>query len=277
MEGESPKRLTRQIKYPQHRGSAFRRGSDYTRGAAAERGSDHTRGAAAERGSYGIILRCSSTDRYLIIQRRDTIEYMVFVRGRVPRYLYPVYFSRMTPAERNRLVTFTFAQMWEDLWINNTSRFYRVVYPDAKARFENVRDQVPALLAKYPSQVTEPSWGFPKGKLNGPSESPLRAAVREFEEETRIKLDGDRILTDVPPITETFAGTNGNIYSTTYFFAEIAEEPPIEYTTANRMRANTVSEEVATMKWVAAADLGQYLSERQMRDCRVPPRHHGPN
>ena len=212
--------------------------------------------------SYGIILSAKNTGRFLICQRRDTIEYTEFVRGRVPKSLYRVYFSQMTQTERDRLLRYTFIQLWDDLWVNHNNRFYREVYPNAKAKYTEVYPSLPALLEAYPSAVKAPSWGFPKGKLNYSSEKHERAALREFIEETCIRLDYKNLL-DIPYVTETFVGTNGKLYSTTYLIAQVDQETPIAYSTPNAMRPNTVSEEIADLKWVSLEQSRVFLNERR--------------
>lgn len=221
--------------------------------------------------SYGLILCAKNTGRFLIAQRRDTIEYTEFIRGRVSKYLYPVYFSRMTAIERWRLVSYTFNQLWDDLWVNHNNKFYREAYPNARSKFALVKPNLEMLLRNFPIQQPHttttnsgPSWGFPKGKLNYASEKPEHAAIREFIEETRIQLDYKNLI-DAPSLTETFTGTNGKVYSTTYFIALVDEETPIQYTTPNCMRPNTVSEEIADMRWVSIETAReQYLIERRV-------------
>jgi 8-oxo-dGTP pyrophosphatase MutT (NUDIX family) len=221
--------------------------------------------------SYGIILTCKKTGRFLISQRRDTIEYTEFIRGKVSKSLYKVYFSQMTKTERSRLTTYTFSQLWDDLWVNHSNRIYRDMYATAKAKFDENKLQLPKLLEAYPSDVLQPIWGFPKGKLNFSTEKHEKAAMREFIEETNIDIDYRNLL-DIPAVTETFLGTNGKTYSTTYLVSSVDSEVPIKYTTSNCMRPNTVSEEISDLKWVTVEESKEYLNERRqelLRDLEI--------
>jgi 8-oxo-dGTP pyrophosphatase MutT (NUDIX family) len=200
--------------------------------------------------SYGILLFYIDPDDkiwYLLAQRRDTIEYADFLRG---RYSFPnleTYFGLMTLEERDRLTKYSFDELWDDLWVNHDNRFYRDVRPKAKAKYESNRQLMLDLLESTDSTTTEPGWGFPKGKKNL-NETEIECAFREFKEETKMSLDYLNLL-NLPPSTEVFKGTNGRMYSTVYYIAQVDHKIPIQKITTQGLRSETVSEEISNLAW----------------------------
>lgn len=205
--------------------------------------------------SYGILLfYVDDNDQlvYLLSQRRDTIEYAEFLRGRYTRHNLDTYFSRMTPDERTRLEKYTFDELWDDLWINHDNRFYRDMQPKAKSKFEQNHDLLQEMLENTTTTVLEPRWGFPKGKRNI-QESELECSFREFQEETRMSIDYLNLL-NLPPCTEVFKGSNGKMYSTIYYVAQVDHEIPIRKMVTNGLRTETISEEISNLRWCTISE-----------------------
>jgi 8-oxo-dGTP pyrophosphatase MutT (NUDIX family) len=207
--------------------------------------------------SYGLVLfYIDSYDKiwYLIAQRRDTIEYTDFLRG---RYSYPnltSYFRLMTPSERERLQKYTFDELWDDLWLNHDSNYFREMRAKAHARYKTNFETMDKLLKTTVSFVSEPRWGFPKGRKNH-GETDLECAFREFKEETRMSVDYLNLL-NIPPSIETFKGSNGKMYSTVYYIARVNYKIPIcKLKYHGQIRTETVSEEISNLMWGTFKDI----------------------
>ena len=205
--------------------------------------------------SYGIILiHIDDNDViwYLLSQRRDTIEYADFLRGRYSYINLEPYFKLMTNDERKRLETYPFDELWDDLWVNHNNRFYREVRPKAKAKY-NTNAQIRCkLLKETRSNITEPSWGFPKGKKNL-RETEIECAFREFIEETKMSLDHTNLMS-LAPSTEVFKGSNGKMYSTVYYIAKVDHKIPIKKMPIQGLRTETISEEISNLRWCTIDD-----------------------
>ena len=123
--------------------------------------------------SYGIIVCIQDRSsppgivryKYLLIQRRDTFEYMDFLRGIWTSYTTPEFlFSRMTTLERDRLLNYSFNDLWKDLWIHDYG-IAKDGRQKAIRRFNLVYNRISDLV-KYTrnvnpdgSIITEPPWG----------------------------------------------------------------------------------------------------------------------
>lgn len=200
--------------------------------------------------SYGIILFYIDSSQkiwYLLSQRRDTIEYSDFLRGRYNPLDLDVYFKLMTPDERYRLANFTFEELWDDLWVNHDNKYYLNIKPKAKIKFDHQKSHIDKYLKMNPSIVSEPIWGFPKGKRNY-RENEIECAVREFREETRLSIDYINLIS-LPPSVEVFKGSNGKMYSTVYYVAQVTELIKYKKIPLHGIRKETISEEISNLRW----------------------------
>ena len=217
------------------------------------------------------------TPMFLIYQRRDTFEYMDFLRGAWSdeRQL-PLLFSGMCIGERERVRQYPHDALWDDLIIDHDCKLYKDGYPKAKRKFETIKDKIPHLLDTTMSYVVEPPWGFPKGKKSNPLEDPIDCALRETSEETRIKLflngEPDESQSDgvfariwnIKPFFESFKGSNGKIYNTYYYLVELAEMKVSEkIPTPHCIRKETLSDEARDLRWVTYEEACSLLNPRR--------------
>lgn len=203
--------------------------------------------------SYGILLYFKGIDssdaprQYLLAQRRDTVEYTDFIRGKYPISCLEKYVSLMSIPERNRLCNYSFDDLWDDLWVNREAKGYKESKAKAKEKFDKNIDKVLEYINASVSTVLEPSWGFPKGRKNS-FETEIECAFREFKEETRLCINHFNLV-NMPPIKETFKGSNGKMYSTVYYIAKTDEKLSIKKRLCDGIRTDTISEEIADLKW----------------------------
>lgn len=208
--------------------------------------------------SYGLILftMISSVPHFLIYQRRDSYEYMDFVRGmwsREPQIRSLL--SLMTNEERTRLTSYSFDELWKDLWIDHECRVYMEGYDRAKRKFESILPHLPLLLKETKGDhACNLPWGFSKGKkTDSLKETGQQCALRELKEETRVQIgsDDDIKIWDLEPFIEYYKGTNEKNYSTHYYVAE-CKVPHIfeKMKTPQCIRKETLSEEASDAKWV---------------------------
>jgi len=218
--------------------------------------------------SYGIILilnECNKEPKFLICQRRDTIEYADFLRGKITKKCLSIYLKLMTQIEQEKILKYNFDELWDDLWVSHTCRLYKESYEYAKGKYNQYIEEAKKILLEMKLNDTinfdinkEPPWGFPKGKKHL-TENELECALREFKEETKIYLDYKYVL-NIPELVETFRGSNGIFYQTIYYIAQINELPKINKI-KNGERGDIISEEIMDLKFVTINEAKQYLSE----------------
>ena len=174
--------------------------------------------------SYGIIgyKIISGEVNYMMIQRKDTMGYTDFVRGKYREFnkneLLNIFIQEMTPREKKNIRTLSFDRIWNDMWICKKSGIYITEYNRAKAKFNNL--DLDALPLDEPSRYTTKEFGFPKGRKNS-CESCLNCAIREFQEETGFNKNDITLHEDIEPLIETFTGSNGVCYTHVYYLANV--------------------------------------------------------
>ena len=203
--------------------------------------------------SFGLILfhKDSNGDvKFIVQQRRDTFEYMDFIRGLWrSEFQIKSLLSRMTPSERLRIKNYSFQELWDDLFIQTNSKIYTDLHPKAKKKYSYIQNTIADLVDSTQTHVTEQPWGFPKGKKAHPDESEIECAIRETEEETRIHRSSFIVYPEIK-IHEEFVGTNSKKYETFYYLAQLKYYIiPCRLKTPHCIREDTLSEEVQDIKY----------------------------
>lgn len=202
---------------------------------------------------------------YLIVQRRDTIEYVDCLRPKCPISQMEKWITLMTPDERQRIVQYidNFPTLWHDLTLKKNSERDEI-YLRAKKRFEENKDKILTFINNSSSEVLDLPWGFPKGRKNS-GETPQNCAIREFEEETSLKKGPIRLFIN-DFVREEFKGSDGKDYATNYFIYETFCRLPIRYKKSGSFipsREMTISNEINDMKWVTLEEAKTLLNSRR--------------
>jgi len=183
--------------------------------------------------SFGIICyRIKNNNvEYLMIQRKDSLSFMEFIRGRYKvtdeEYLLDL-INNMTEGEKSMLLDGDFDKIWNYAWtqqnINNTVK-HTTEYCESKKKYNTVfaTNFFINNLKKDKNNNYEQEWGFPKGRRKL-KESNTDCAIREFCEETRISKKDFNIVKDINPFQEIFYGTNNILYKHLYYIAKIDKD-----------------------------------------------------
>lgn len=185
--------------------------------------------------------------RFLLIQRKDSLNFVEFVRGKyMPNdigYITSI-LRNMTKKEQQKLLDLDFDNLWKNVW-GKTNKSHRNDYDISINKYNQIKNLLPQLIKENPSHWDEPEWGFPKGRRNA-MEKDLACAIREFEEETNILRDKFRILENILPVSETFFGSNHIHYCHKYFLAICDPNTRAEMSTQN----HHMIREIGDIKWL---------------------------
>jgi len=170
--------------------------------------------------------------KFLMIQRKDTMGYIDFIRGKYPnnekdRYnLIKTCLNEMTKTEKNNLLTKSFDQLWSDLWVNHASNTFKNEYENAKYKYSQLN--VVELVNNSNNHYDFQEFSFPKGRREM-KETNIACAEREFFEETGYSKDTYEFLKNYPTIQEDFVGTNGITYRHIYYVVKMKDKvsPPL--------------------------------------------------
>ena len=158
----------------------------------------------------------------------------------------------MTISEREQILTSTFDELWESLWMNKNVRQYQNEYSHSKKKFDILNNGliVTQLNQKLtledfhrlaPKDYTEQEWGFPKGRRNL-KENDLQAAIRECNEETGLSKQDYDIIEKAPKFQEVFLGTNNIRYKHIYFLAKYNSNKALQIDLENSVQLLEISE-----------------------------------
>lgn len=173
--------------------------------------------------------------RYLLVQRKDSIGFLDFVRGKYDQKMQrdkvlELLVGEMTLDEKLKLLNCNFDQIWSDMWLNKNSRIYKYDYEIAKKKFKNVDIEHMIKSSLEETKWLDTEFSIPKGRKNN-QEYTLECAIREFSEETGLKRQNITIINNYKPVEEIFHGSNGVVYKHVYYLAEINTDiiPAINY------------------------------------------------
>jgi len=199
--------------------------------------------------------------QFLTIRRKDTFGFIDFMRGKYTLYNKDYIMNmitQMTTAEKEYLLTYTFAELWKHIWgENELGNQYKHEENGSRDKFEQLRTGVlhrgetyslASLIedSKQYKHWEEPEWGFPKGRRNY-QEKDYDCAIREFCEETGFRPNCLDIIHNIYPYEEVFTGSNYKSYKHKYYIAHIPYKSSEELTGFERT-------EVSKMEWKTIDD-----------------------
>jgi 8-oxo-dGTP pyrophosphatase MutT (NUDIX family) len=184
---------------------------------------------------------------YLLIQRKDTLGYVEFMRGKYDElnkdYIITL-LETMTQGEVENIKKYSFDELWNMLWLNKNIKQYQTEYEISKRKFNNLMNNKYFIFEKLIEDAdiiyTEKEWGFPKGRRNL-RETDYNCALREFEEETNFKKDDYSILRNIKPVEEIFYGSNNIKYKHIYYIAKCIKAKNLEIDPSNYYQFTEVS------------------------------------
>jgi len=208
--------------------------------------------------SLGVILYKVENGKikYLMVQRRDTLGFVEFMRGKYnlenSKYIFEL-FKIMTESERIKILNNDFDYLWQNLWMNKNLKKFQNEYNNSKKKFNILKKGIEIDNKKISLLIIHnsvniywktPEWGFPKGRRNL-RETDLQCAKREFEEESGYTSESYVIHTELDPVIELFSGTNNIRYKHIYYIGRSLCDVNL---TINKDNFNQASE-ISKIKW----------------------------
>lgn len=194
------------------------------------------------------INNANDTIQFLLIQRKDSLSFVEFIRGKYNHYD-EEYIGRlirgMTQKEQQYILRKSFDELWNYVWGESSNlKSHKNDYENSEKKFIAIKDKIPELIKDNESKWDEPEWGFPKGRRN-PRETDLNCAIREFQEETGLSRQDFTVIQNTQPISETFFGSNQVHYCHKYFIAVCNKSTEVTLNTNNPHMLR----EIGGIKW----------------------------
>jgi 8-oxo-dGTP pyrophosphatase MutT (NUDIX family) len=173
---------------------------------------------------------------YLLIQRKDSLGYVDFLRGKYNEYneyhLKNI-IQEMTDYEIDQILNHNYETLWTKLWNEKNIPFDL----RHKEKMLFVLKHKAYLFRK--SGWVLPEWGFPKGRRNY-KEKDVECALREFSEETGYLKQHIVLMHNLVPFEEVFTGSNLKSYKHKYYLG---------FMPFTLYRAKFQKSEIGNMKW----------------------------
>jgi|TARA_B110000259_G_scaffold187844_1_gene243591 8-oxo-dGTP pyrophosphatase MutT (NUDIX family) len=185
--------------------------------------------------SYGIIcyLKKNENIEYLMIQRKDSLCYIEFLRGRYKpenmNYLLKL-FKYITPKEKENILKLDFDILWEKLWRDYDLNKFKKDYNHSKNKFNKIKNGylVKDVLINFNYLINntiinkiiynDTEWEWPKGRRNL-NEHNIKCAIREFEEESGLPKNKIELLS-TKSYEEVYIAVNNVRYRHVYYIAK---------------------------------------------------------
>lgn len=208
--------------------------------------------------SLGVILfkydKLLNIIKYLLVRRKDSIGYIEFIRGKYVlsdiKYIKKI-IAEMSQEELIRIQKVNFNKLWQLLWMDTNSSYYKKDYKKALEKFEKIRAgytkgvikiTLSGLISENKTYWKETEWGLPKGRRNL-KETNLQAANREFREETSMYNNKDYcIYTNHKIFEEEYVGSNNVTYKHIYYIAKYLGNKEIRLDPNNHDQKKEISD-----------------------------------
>ena len=186
---------------------------------------------------------------YLMIRRKDSFGYIVFVRGKYSpndiEYLQNI-FNEMSVHEKQYIRDNVFDTLWKTMWQIDDIINIKGEYIISSKKYDILASSglLEQLLNNSNTEWTETEWEFPKGKRNM-LEKEVDCALREFEEETGVPALNISIIENVTPFEETYIGSNHKSYKHKYYLGyvnDICYEMKFQESEVSKIEWKTISE-----------------------------------
>ena len=213
--------------------------------------------------SYGVILYQideHKIPRIVMIERKDSLSFIEFIRGKYKNAMNITYIklliSRMTEDEKEKLLHYSFDELWSNLWIHidDVNQRIKKEFIRSKDIFYKLKtgamkdDQFHSLetiIQSSPKNYTMNEWEIPKGRRSG-HENNRDCAIREFNEETNINPDKYGMITNMIPLIEEYRGINNVRYKHIYYVGKTDEKIELMIDLENKEQYT----EIKNISWV---------------------------
>ena len=184
--------------------------------------------------SYGVLL-FTHDKKLLMIQRKDSISYIEFLRGKYKSIYDTEYiellFSRFSKEELEKIDKYDFDTLWNKLWIHTETINPRIKreYKKSKNDFYKLKQgykkgettiNIKYLINKVNTIYISNEWEIPKGRRKM-YENNRACAIREFYEETNVDPSLFKLYKNIIPIVEEYIGINKVRYKHVYYIGII--------------------------------------------------------
>lgn len=206
--------------------------------------------------------------KILMIQRKDSLCYIEFIRGKYDTYnikYIQILIDKCTTEEKQNLLNYSYELLWQKLWLidektvneQKNNQDYLKGYDKFKKLsdgyfFNKTKEfiNLDYFMKKTKTNYPDTEWEFPKGRRNN-HESNYDCARREFTEETNYLSSDYQLINNLLPFSEEFMGENRVRYKYIYYIGYLTNiEKDVYIDPKNKDQFN----ELKNIKWLTKAE-----------------------
>ena len=206
--------------------------------------------------------------KILMIQRKDSLCYIEFIRGKYDTYnikYIQILIDKCTTEEKQNLLNYSYELLWQKLWLidektvneQKNNQDYLKGYDKFKKLsdgyfFNKTKEfiNLDYFMKKTKTNYPDTEWEFPKGRRNN-HESNYDCARREFTEETNYLSSDYQLINNLLPFSEEFMGENKVRYKYIYYIGYLTNiEKDVYIDPKNKDQFN----ELKNIKWLTKAE-----------------------
>jgi len=231
--------------------------------------------------SYGNIIykQIDGIPYILMIQRKDSLCYIEFLRGKYDIYniaYIQILFDKFSIEEKENILQYDYEDLWRQLWLiqNIEINRFTIDYEKGKSKFNklkkgfhfhklNVQIDLNYFLTRSTTAYKTSEWEFPKGRRNN-GESNKECAIREFREETNYENSDYELLTNLSPLSEQYLGENKVRYKHIYYVGYLTNlEKEVSVDPNNSEQVSEIKQIQWVTKEEALKNIRDYHSTRR--------------
>lgn len=217
----------------------------------------HTKSINCHIISYGLVVQSIKTGRWLLAQRKHTVEILLIMRGNYRNSHLPLLVTEITKKEADQLRscihggTNTFDKLYlEEFKLEKEGLEY------GKKRMSDCIKILSGLLNNLTFD-NELEWNWPKGRPYPEKELPLECAKREFYEEIEVVLPPSIYISNYP-VTEHINTITGKHIESKYWIYLVNGEFEI-FKPENH-------EEIEDRRWVTTEECKEMICNKTLFD-----------
>ena len=206
--------------------------------------------------SYGLIVYNLENCRWLLTQRKHSVEFLIYCSGDYRISGVPVLLMNMTSSEINEIKKCFqdpeyFQELYSSLQLDTADYLYAL---------ERLKDSKEIVL-EYTNnhQINnELRWTWPKGRVDydNQNETGWECACREFFEEVGVRLPEYELISN-HPVIENFKTLDGKIIESRYWIVIIRNQFELPADVSSNC-------EVCDRRWVTTSEVTQLLKDHKL-------------
>lgn len=212
--------------------------------------------------SYGLIVYALNTKKWLIVRRKQSVEFILYIKGSYRLSYLHILLEQITKEELFLIKKCLDENYFEEVYFN-VLKLEKKEYNYSFTRFVESKEVATTICNKLKIEKNELKWSWPKGRMlhDFPEkENPFSCACREFSEEVEIELP-DPVYVSKRYYSQVIKTISNRSIESRYWLYIIEKEIPITPVVDH--------EEISDRTWADKNDCRSLLNSNSLLDAII--------